>query len=127
MIRLVIISFVCAFLVNISRICDLFFPFNDELSILHWDKLKHILYVSAIGLTWFMHVFKPVDKYEKYVRLMAYVLVFGIVIPIIIDKRNSYEPQKWYDFVLILLALYLGSKDIFPKLHKWYIVCQTKK
>lgn len=127
MIRLIIVIFSCLFVINISHICDFAFPLNDEDSILNWDKLKHILYLSAIGLSWLMFIFKPNDRYEKYVKLCSYVLVFGIIIPIIIDKRNSYETQKWYDFVLIFVAVYFGSKDIFPKTHKWYRVCQTKK
>lgn len=126
MIRLIIVVVSAVFFICISHICDYKFPLTDEHSNESWDKLKHILYLCSIGLTWLMFYFKP-DKYEKYVRLAVSVFVFGIIVPSIIDKRNRYEPQNWHDFALIILAIYIGSKYIFPKLHNWYKICLTKK
>jgi hypothetical protein len=67
-----------------------------------------------------MFWFEPDVRYEKFVKLGMYVFVIGELIPAMIDKRlNADDPDKhWYDFAFILLSVYGGMKDIFPKLHK---------
>lgn len=132
--RLILISLASILFPSTWGICQYFYPDN----IIYWDSLKHGLYVLIISLTASINLFEPVVKYEKYVTLGVYGLVFGELIPALIDRCVGNNNFVWYDIVFVLIAIYGGCKDIFPLIHRrialifinekiYYWLCRTMK
>lgn len=111
---------ICAFLLFPLNhfICDWVFPENDKLSCEAWDRLKHFIYVVWGGMIAGTLLFDRTEQIDKWVKLFAYAVAIGMVIPASIDKYGHDRHLHWYDIAFALLALYAGLKRFFPIWHE---------
>lgn len=115
MIRLIIIITCCLFALNMARICDIIYPINNDYYNNLWDKLKHIFYLILAGLSVSVAYFRPNEKYEKYVQFLIPIFVIGIILPMLIDKSNRFDPQKLWDFIFLAASIIVGYKKYKEK------------
>lgn len=120
MIRIFCWIFSIFYLLNLYKICDYYWPINSILYNNSWDALKHALYLSFAFFICIIPKIKSNEKFDKHEKLVKSILLLGVIIPMIIDKgTNRYLKPDWWDYILIILSVYFGMKDVFPKLHKY--------
>lgn len=98
-------------------ICEYYYPNSDDISINKWDLLKHTFFMFPTVLIGLYYLYFKEDKYTKYCRLLICMFVI-VVLPndIICNFQGDRDFHK-IEILFVLLGLYEGTKDIFPRIH----------
>lgn len=119
MIRVILTYLTLVFFPSISFICDWKYPINNEYYNELWDILKHeLLFLWGI-LVVSISLFKVETSFQdKLVSLGCNTLIFGMIIPCMIDTYGKDREIHWWDFLFAGLAYYMGMYKFLPTWHK---------
>jgi len=113
------IAILITVLVTISSLVSLKGMSSISINISHFDKIIHAISYFTLAISWFFATQNHFNKKNFKVKLILFLISFGIIIEAIQGGLTTHRQADFYDILANSIGVLVGA-IFFKKLNLWF-------